>query len=218
MSIKILYEDNHLLALDKPAGLLTQPSETVSNSLETQAKAFIKERDQKPGNVFLHAIHRLDSAASGIVLFAKTQKALSRLSAHMREQEFHKTYIALVDGCTAPQEGRLIDSLVHGDHTALVVSPSHTGAKRSELIIVSSQPVSPNRWRLEINLVTGRYHQIRAQLASRGFPILGDVRYGSKVPFAPNAIALHHSTLSFPHPTLHSVVVIESPDQFSVTS
>ena len=214
MSIKILYEDNHLLALDKPAGLLTQPNETISNSLETQAKAFIKGRDQKPGNVFLHAIHRLDSAASGIVLFAKTQKALSRLSANMREHEFHKTYIALVEGRTTPPEGHLVDFLIHGDHTALVVPPSHPGSKRSELIIVSSQPIAPNRWRLEIHLLTGRYHQIRAQLASRGFPILGDVRYGSKAPFAPNTIALHHSILSFPHPTLHSEVVIESPDPY----
>ena len=218
MSIKILYEDNHLLALDKPAGLLTQPSETVSNSLETQAKAFIKERDQKQGNVFLHAIHRLDSQASGIVLFAKTQKALSRLSAYMREKEFHKTYIALVESGKAPQEGPLVDFLVHGDHTARVVPPQHPNAKRSELIIVSSRPIAQNRWRLEITLVTGRYHQIRAQLAFRGFPILGDIRYGSKAPFAPNAIALHHSILSFPHPTLHSEVVIESPDQFSTHS
>ena len=215
---KILYEDNHLLALEKPAGLPTQPSGTESPSLETEGRAFIKKRDHKPGNVFLHAVHRLDSLASGIVLFAKTQKALSRLSAHMREHEFHKTYIALVEGQKAPSPGSYVDFLVHGDHKALVVDPSYEGAKRSELVVVSTQPISPNRWKLTIELLTGRYHQIRAQLASRGFPIVGDAKYGSSLAFSCNAIALHHSLLSFPSPLRNGLldqITIKSADPFT---
>ena len=212
MPIKILYEDNHLLALDKPAGLLTQPSGAVIDSLETQAKSFIKERDRKPGNVFLHPVHRLDSQASGIVLFAKTQKALERLSASMRAQEFRKIYVAMVAGPKAPEEGVYVDFLLHGDHRALVVDSSHAGAKRSELVVSSVQANGPNQWRLTIDLITGRYHQIRVQLASRGFPILGDAKYGSAIPFATNTIALHHCQISFPHPTLHTTILIEAPE------
>ena len=210
MSIKILYEDNHLLALDKPAGIPTQESGAPVNSLENEAKAFIKERDRKPGNVFLHPVHRLDSQSSGIVLFAKTQKALSRLSASMREKEFRKIYIAVVESQKAPEEGSYVDFLLHGDHVALVADASENGAKHSELVVAAVQAIAPNQWRLEIELLTGRYHQIRAQLASRGFPILGDKKYGSSVSYAPGAIALHHSRLSFPHPTLHKSVTIES--------
>ena len=210
MPIKILYEDNHLLALDKPAGLLTQPSGTVADSLETQAKAFIKERDRKPKNVFLHPVHRLDTQASGIVLFAKTQKALERLSASMRAKEFRKIYIAMVAGSTPPADGVCVDFLLHGDHKAVIVDSSHAGAKRSELVVSSVEAHGPNQWKLTIDLITGRYHQIRAQLASRGFPILGDAKYGSAIPFAANTIALHHSQLSFPHPTLHTTVLIEA--------
>ena len=214
MSLNILYEDNHLLALNKPSGLLTQPSPTTEDSLETRAKAFIKERDNKKGNVFLHAVHRLDSQASGIVLFAKSQKALSRLSSAIREQQFQKEYIALVEGTSPPQLGRVITFLHHGDHRAEVLPPSHPLAKRSELVIISCQEQSAHRWKLHIMLVTGRYHQIRAQLAALGYPIIGDTKYGSTVPFAENAIALHHSQLSFPHPTLDKEINVESGPLF----
>jgi 23S rRNA pseudouridine1911/1915/1917 synthase len=214
MPIDILYEDNHILALNKPSGLLTQPSPTTDNSLETQAKAFIKERDHKKGNVFLHAVHRLDSQASGIVLFAKSQKALSRLSSSIREQQFQKEYVAIVQGATPPKLGIVITYLHHGDHRADVVSPSHPLAKRSELVIISCQEHSSCQWKLHIMLVTGRYHQIRAQLSDIGYPIIGDTKYGSTLPFAENAIALHHSQLSFPHPTLDKEVCVESEPPF----
>ena len=212
MALKILYEDNHLLALEKPAGLLTQPTEQVANSLETRAKAFIKERDSKKGNVFLHAVHRLDSQASGIVLFAKSQKALSRLASAMREQKTEKEYLALVEG--EPSVGTLLDFLVHGSHQAKVVHSSHPDAKRSELEILSCQQVEGRLWKVRIRLVTGRYHQIRAQLAAHGWPIIGDSKYGSRCPFADKTIALHHASFSFPHPTLLTQIHITSAPPF----
>ncbi len=214
MSLNILYEDNHILALNKPAGLLTQPTDSSPDSLETRAKAFIKERDSKPGNVFLHAVHRLDSHASGIVLFAKSQKALSRLSAAIREQLFQKEYVALVEGSSPPSLGVVITFLHHGDHRAEVLLPSHPLAKRAELVIISCNPHAANQWKLNIILVTGRYHQIRAQLAANGYPIIGDSKYGSTTPFAENAIALHHSQLIFPHPTLDKEICVECAPPF----
>lgn len=214
MSLNIVYEDNHLLVVNKPSGLLTQPTPATPDSLETRAKAFIKARDSKQGNVFLHAVHRLDSQASGIVLFAKSQKALSRLSSAIREQQFQKEYVALVQGASPPQLGTVVTFLHHGDHRAEVLPPSHPLAKRAELVIISCQDHGPRQWKLHIMLVTGRYHQIRAQLSSIGYPIIGDTKYGSTVPFAENAIALHHSQLSFPHPTLDKEINVESEPPF----
>jgi 23S rRNA pseudouridine1911/1915/1917 synthase len=214
MPISILYEDNHLLVLSKPSGLLTQPSPTCSESLENQAKAFIKERDCKKGNVFLHAIHRLDSHASGIVLFAKSQKALSRLTSAIREHQFQKEYVALVYGNKPPEPGPIITYLHHGDHRAEIVPQSHPLAKRSELTIISCQKHAHNQWRVHITLITGRYHQIRAQLSAIGYPIIGDSKYGSTIPFTEHGIALHHSHLSFPHPTLNKQICIDSDPSF----
>jgi 23S rRNA pseudouridine1911/1915/1917 synthase len=213
-AITILYEDNHLLILNKPAGLLTQPSPTNSDSLENRAKDFIKERDAKPGNVFLHAIHRLDSQASGIVLFAKSQKALLRLSTAIREQQFQKEYTAIVHSPSSPPLGTIITFLHHGSHRAEVVSSSHPLGKRSELVILSCEQYALDQWKLQIKLITGRYHQIRAQLSANGYPIIGDTKYGSSVYFSENAIALHHSKLTFPHPTLHKEICVESKPSF----
>lgn len=213
-NLHILYEDNHILALEKPAGLPTQPTEASQKSLETEAKAFIKERDEKKGNVFLHAVHRIDTQVSGIVLFAKSQKALSRLSESIREQEFLKEYVAIVEGAEAPQLGVVVDFLHHGNYKADIVPPSHPGAKRAELVIISCLEHGVGEWKLGIMLVTGRYHQIRAQLSAHGYPIIGDSKYGSHRPFAENAIALHHSRLSFPHPTLGKEISVESPPPF----
>lgn len=214
MPLDILYEDNHILALNKPAGIPTQPSPAAADSLETRAKAFIKQRDGKPGNVFLHAVHRLDSQASGIVLFAKSQKALSRLSAALRNHQLRKEYIALVEGSSPPPLGTVITFLAHGNHRADVVKPSDPGAQRAELIITSCLQQEAHQWAVHVSLITGRYHQIRAQLSANGHPVVGDVRYGSTTAFSGRGIALHHTRLAFPHPTLGKEICLRCNPPF----
>lgn len=198
--VEILFEDNHLLCLAKPAGLATQVSPDNTDSLETQAKAYIKRTYNKPGNVYLHAVHRLDKPTSGIVVFAKTSKALSRMNELMRQGGLEKTYRATVEGIVSTESGMLEHYLVHGDHKAYVSTKNDTLAKRCVLHFqVISR--SENSSELEIRLETGRYHQIRAQLQAIGHPIVGDRMYGAKKNwYHPDAIALHHSRLLFCHP------------------
>ncbi|MCE5318611.1 MAG: RluA family pseudouridine synthase [Parachlamydia sp.] len=211
MDIQILYEDNHLLAVNKPAGLLTQPSGTSQDSLEAFYKTWIKEKYQKPGNVFLEAAHRLDKPVSGIVLFARTSKALSRLHASLREKKAVKIYLALVDKLPSRPEGVLEHYLAHDSHhTRLVVGPSAPGAQLARLHYKFLGPRG-NGYLLEIHLETGRYHQIRAQLAAAGFPIRGDERYGSHRHLAENQIALHNQRLEIDHPVTHVKLILEAP-------
>jgi 23S rRNA pseudouridine1911/1915/1917 synthase len=207
---EILFEDNHLLVVNKPAGLLTQPSGTDQDSLEQRCKALIKQKYQKPGNVFLEAVHRLDKPASGIVVFARTSKALSRLNAAMRAKQSQKIYYALVEGVPQPAESNLEHYLVHNDFIAEVSSVKDPDAKLCKLhyrLLKQYEGISL----LEVILETGRYHQIRAQLAAIGHPILGDVKYGSHHPFASDAIALHHISLEIPHPTKETLLQLKAP-------
>lgn len=196
--IEILFEDNHLIAVNKPKGLLTQPSGTTEDSLEAQVKAFIKQRDEKLGNVFLEAVHRLDRPVSGIVLFAKTSKALSRMNAAQRSRVLEKTYVATVKGTFPHRSGTLEHHLLHADRRADVVDEGHPGGKLAKLEYRVTETSSGNST-VEVRLLTGRYHQIRAQLAAVRCPIHGDARYGSSVS-RKEGIALHHSHLVFPHP------------------
>lgn len=202
----VLYEDNHLLAVNKPAGLATQVSEHNADSLEEQAKAYIKESKQKPGNVFLHPIHRLDKPTSGVVLFAKTSKALSRLQEMMRKHELKKTYLALVEGTLKSAKDTLRHTLLHDEHKA-VVSPA---GKPSELTYEVIATIKGNSL-VSVDLITGRYHQIRAQFAAIHHPLLGDNKYGSKLPFFEETVALHHHRLQLTHPVTHTTLTVESP-------
>lgn len=208
--MQIIYEDNHLLAVNKPAGLLTQPSGTSQESLEALCKQWIKEKYHKPGNVFLEAAHRLDKPVSGIVLFARTSKALSRLHASLREKKALKIYLALVDKPPILAEGILEHYLLHDSHHTRIVGSTTPGAQFARL---NYRLLGPKKegYLLEIHLETGRYHQIRAQLAAAGFPIWGDERYGSQRYLPGNQIALHHHRLEIDHPVTHAKLILEAP-------
>jgi len=210
MNLDVLYHDNQMLAVNKPAGLLTQPSGTDKDNLEDRAKAYIKEVKGKPGNVFLHAVHRLDQVVSGIVLFACTDKALSRLNADMRAHRFTKIYHAIVSGAPPQQEGSLRHFLIHDDYRAEVAKEGDPEAREC-LLDYEVLKQSSEKSLLEIQLHTGRYHQIRAQLAAVGCPIVGDEKYGSKVKLPGGAITLHHARLTVMHPVSKEEIVIEAP-------
>ncbi len=210
---EIVFCDNHLLVAAKPAGLLTQPDDTGSDSLEAFCKEWVKKEYHKPGNVFLHAIHRLDKPVSGLVLFARTSKALSRLNEQSRNQEIQRIYIAEVEGILSLKEGRLDHYLIHGDHRAIVAKASEKEAKHARLTykVLESKAHSTV---VSIELETGRYHQIRAQFSASGHPVVGDDRYGAKTGDS-QAMRLHCSQLSFEHPVTKELLQFRSPAPFA---
>lgn len=209
--MNVIYEDNHLLVVNKPAGILTQPSGTDQDSLEAQAKLYIKKHYNKPGNVFLGAVHRIDKPVSGLIIFARTSKALSRLQAAMREKKYTKIYHALVEGTLSPSEGTLEHYLIHDDYKATVAKKDHPLAKFSRLHYKTLK-IEKNISLVEIELETGRYHQIRVQFSDIGHPIVGDLKYGSKKRLmVPNAIALHHQSVTFIHPVTGVELTLKAP-------
>lgn len=216
----ILYADNHLLAVNKPAGLLSQDSGTGLRNLEDWAREWVRVDKGKPGNVFLNAVHRIDRAVSGVVLFARTSKALARLNEDIRKRNCKKIYHALVEGLPPRPADKLVHWLSHEHHRAEVCKEGDTGAQRAALsyrVIAgpgTGQSLSLQESDfalLEIDLETGRYHQIRAQLSAIGCPIAGDEKYGAKKRSDGGGIALHHRRLEVIHPTLKQSVILEAP-------
>ena len=213
--VDVLYVDNHLLVLNKPVGLLTQPSGTSQDNLEDRAKAWIKAEYHKPGAVFLEAVHRIDRPVAGVVLFARTSKALSRLNEAMRQGDCEKIYLALVSGTLPGKDGALKDWLLHGRHRAKVVPADTPGAKAAVLNYTVLRH-NGGRSLLRIVLGSGRYHQIRAQLAHAACPIIGDHKYGSPERWLnPDSIALQHATLRISHPVTRETMVFSAPDIFA---
>lgn len=191
MEPEVIFCDNHVLLLNKPAGLLTQPNQTTADSLEAWGKRYLKERFKKPGNVFLEAVHRLDRPVSGLVLFARTSKALRRLQEAQREDTFQKEYLALVEGSVS--DGEYTDHLEHGEGRAF-------RSQNGKLSCLKFRALKKQRdyTLVQVTLLTGRYHQIRVQFASRGHPVLGDRKYGSS--HTSKTLFLHHHAFTFPHP------------------
>lgn len=206
-ALKILYEDNHLLALYKPPDLLTQPTAISTDSLEERAKACLKKKYHKQGNVFLHPIHRLDKPVSGIVLFARTSKALARLNAQMRARTLTKIYTAEVEGRLTETSGELRHYLIHGFHRA-----HHAPHGKEALLCYTVKKTLAHSTLIEITLHTGRYHQIRAQFSHIGHPLIGDTKYGACQ--KASRLALHHSKLILIHPITQDPLTIECPQKF----
>lgn len=214
--LDIRYEDNHCLALNKPARWLSTHFVGGEETLDRLAKAYLKEKYQKPGNVFLGVVHRLDKPVSGVLLFARTSKAASRLSQQFRDGVVEKTYWAVVSRGEAAERrfaevsssGVLEDWLLRDDSAAMTrVVPAKTPGSRAARVMFQVRGVGDSLSWLELRPHTGRKHQLRAQLASRCMAVYGDRRYGSAYNFGP-AIALHARSLTFVHPTKHEPITV----------
>jgi len=211
MKLEILYEDNHCLAVCKPAGVLVQGDRTGDATLVAAAAEYLRRRYGKPGRVFVGVVHRLDRPVSGVVLLARTSKAAARLASQFRERQVSKVYLALVERPPASAAGTLEHSLAKDPRTnrTHAVAATHPRARLARLRYrVASR--HPGGTLVEVEPATGRSHQIRVQLAAIGCVIVGDVRYGSKRRLG-NMLALHASRLEFAHPTRQERVCVEAP-------
>ena len=208
----ILFEDNHLLVVNKRPGELVQGDATGDPSVLDTAKALLKVRDAKPGNVFLGLPHRLDRPVSGVVILAKTSKALSRLAARFREGEVDKTYWAVVETVPDPPASELLNHLLKDSrrNVSRVVPPGTVGAKEARLtyrLVGTSRRYAF----VTVNLLTGRHHQIRAQLSAAGCPIKGDLKYGASRSDPGGGIHLHARRLAMAHPVGGRPMVFTAP-------
>jgi 23S rRNA pseudouridine1911/1915/1917 synthase len=210
-SLKVLFEDNHLIGVYKPAGILVQGNISGDITLLDITKQYIKRRYGKPGRVFLGLVHRLDRPVSGVVLFARTSKAAARVSEQFRSRGVTKIYWALVHGKINPGEGLLVSYLKKGEKRVQVVDKEAPDA-REAVLSYKTMAVKGDQSRVEISLHTGRKHQIRAQLAAVGCPVVGDVRYGAPYATQDKTIRLLARSLTFKHPTRDETIHIEAPD------
>jgi len=209
---KVIYIDNHIIAVIKPTGLLTQTDFNNDKSLINQTRQWIKKKYQKPNNIFLGLVHRLDRNVSGVVLFARTSKAASRLSKQFREGTIKKYYRSIVLGKLKEVRGTLVHHLRKEKSLKATVFPRETiFAKRSELSYEVIDLLE-NDTLVEIILSTGRFHQIRAQMAFIGHPIMGDVKYGAPKPLLNQEIALYACKLIFNHPISNEEITLTAPE------
>ena len=204
--LNILYEDNHIIVVIKPYNVLSQGDATGDKSIMDDIKAYIKVKYHKPGNVYLGLVHRLDRPVSGIMVFAKTSKAASRLSDQVRKKEIKKTYMAVVKGIIKKDEDTFVDYLLKLDNGNTIVTTKDKGKESVLTYKVLKRNYEKNETLVSIDLKTGRHHQIRVQFASRRYPLCGDQRYGKS---DKTQIALCAYKLEFIHPTTKQLMKFE---------
>jgi 23S rRNA pseudouridine1911/1915/1917 synthase len=207
---QIVLEDNHLLVCLKPAGMPVQSDDSGDESLVDWAKAYVAATYNKAGEAFVGLVHRIDRPVSGLVLLTKTSKALTRLNQAVASRSIVKRYLAQVEHKPDAPMATLVDHLMkHAEtNTSRRVSPKHPHGKRAELTYKVVE-IQGQQALLAIDLQTGRHHQIRVQLSARGWPIVGDVKYGARAIATPQAIHLHAAYLAFTHPVSQAAIVLE---------
>jgi 23S rRNA pseudouridine1911/1915/1917 synthase len=220
--MKVVYEDNHIIIVYKESGEIVQGDKTGDSPLSDLVKAYIKEKYQKPGEVFLGVVHRLDRPVSGLVVFARTSKALTRLNKMFRDGDVHKTYWAIVgrEKGTAKSEQSFDDGewhtlenwLVRNEQQNKSYAYDHEVPGSKKALLQYRQLAEGDHYRLlEVNLMTGRHHQIRCQLSAIGCPIKGDLKYGARRSNPDGSISLLSHHVSFVHPVSKSLITVESP-------
>lgn len=210
--MRVVYEDNHIIIVYKESGEIVQGDKTGDTPLSDIVKDYIKEKYQKPGNVFLGVVHRLDRPVSGLVVFARTSKALSRLNEMFRTGEVHKTYWAITKNMPAIEEGRLEHWLVRNEkqNKSYAYTKEKPGAKKA-VLEYKMIGRTDNYSLLEVRLLTGRHHQIRCQLATMGCPIKGDLKYGAQRSNPDGSISLLSHRVEFVHPVSKERIDVTSP-------
>lgn len=210
--MNVVYEDNHIIIVNKKSGEIVQGDKTGDTPLSDIVKQYIKEKYNKPGNVFLGVVHRLDRPVSGLVVFAKTSKALSRLNEMFRTGDVHKTYWAIVKKNDIAPEATLTDWLTRNErqNKSYAHNREVPGAKKA-VLSYKVRSMSDNYMLLEVRLMTGRHHQIRCQLAHMGCPIKGDLKYGSPRSNPDGSISLMSRRVEFVHPVSKETIAVEAP-------
>ena len=210
--MNVVYEDNHIIIVNKQSGEIVQGDKTGDTPLSDIVKQYIKEKYNKPGNVFLGVVHRLDRPVSGLVVFAKTSKALSRLNEMFRTGDVHKTYWAIVKKNDIAPEATLTYWLTRNErqNKSYAHNREVPGAKKA-VLSYKVRSMSDNYMLLEVRLMTGRHHQIRCQLAHMGCPIKGDLKYGSPRSNPDGSISLMSRRVEFVHPVSKETIAVEAP-------
>lgn len=208
----VVYEDNHLIIVNKSSSEIVQGDKTGDKPLSEMVKEYIKQKYHKPGNVFLGVVHRLDRPVSGLVVFARTSKALARLNEMFRTKEVHKTYWAIVGNCPPTEEGELVHWLVRNEkqNKSYAYDKEKPEAKKA-ILDYKLIGRSERYFLLEVDLKTGRHHQIRCQLAKIGCPIKGDLKYGSPRSNPDGSICLHARRVRFVHPVSKQEIDVTAP-------
>lgn len=216
MDLNYIYEDNHIIVVEKPAGVLAQAGSLDLKDMLTEIKAYLKKKYQKPGAVFLGLVHRLDTNVGGVMVFAKTSKAAKRLNEEIRNRTFQKQYLAIVDGKLEVGENYELTDNLKKDETKKKALIDKSGKKAQLNFRVIGNKSSENKEYslLKINLITGRYHQIRSQLANFGYPIYNDYKYGTGINNGP--LGLYAYEISFNHPTLKETMTFKSWPRYAI--